>query len=376
MGNLLNIKENFDAAVYRPSGWREGYFTNSFDNQLRYGFAPAQGNAKKGTIVLTHGYGEFIELYYQAIQEYQKMGFDVWAMDFYGFGKSGRDDPKNPHRPSTKGLLRHVRDLDFFVQNIVQKVPNKPLVMSTNSMGGHIGLLYLQKHKDVFDAAIMSSPMLDVYRLGLPLFARPLIRMVFNFASAIGLRDTSVPENPAFLAKISGMGSSFKNNPNNSLREHFNNMMRIALPETKVERPTFGWIAQAFNTIVKSTTDEALSSVKVPILLGSAGLDTLVDNRMIAHAAQLMPRATLLEMPTAHHGLWFENDKNYNTWISTVRSFIHKISGKALHAEPSATPQRNNTPPSPENRGNTANLSQSPDQKPGQKPQCLNGVCI
>src|SRR5262249_47516518 len=149
------------------------YFINQFKNRLRYGYAPAHGTDKKGTVILTHGYGEFIELYYQAIQEYQHMGFDVWAMDFYGFGKSGRDDPKNPHRPSTKGLLRNARDLDFFVHHIVRRVSDKPLIMSTHSMGGHIGLLYLERHQGVFDTAIMSSLMFDIFRFGLPWYTRP-----------------------------------------------------------------------------------------------------------------------------------------------------------------------------------------------------------
>lgn len=319
------LKEHFDAAIYRPPGWREGFFTNQFRNQLRYGFAPGLGLEKKGTVVLTHGYGEFMELYYQAVQEYQKMGFDVWCMDFYGFGKSGRDDPKNPHRPSTKGMLRHVRDLDFFVKHIVKRVPGKPLIMSTHSMGGHIGLLYLEKHKDVFDAAVMSAPLFDVYRLGLPRFARPFIRLVFNVACAIGFKNRLVPATPSLWEKVTRVGHVLANTKDGGLREAFNEMIRNALPETRVDRPTFGWIAKAYSTIVKSTREGALRSVKIPILIGSAGIESLVDNDALDRAARLMPHATLVKLPNAHHSLWFENDQNYNLWLDNVRRFIHSV---------------------------------------------------
>jgi len=330
----INLKEHFDAAAYRPPGWREGYFSNQYHNQLRYGFAPAAGTEKKGTVVMTHGYGEFIELYYQAIQEYQKMGFDVWMMDFYGFGKSGRDDPKNPHRPSAKGMLRHVRDLDFFVNNVVERVPGKPLVMSGHSMGGHIGLLYLERHKSVFDAAIMSSPMFDIYRLGMPIIARPFIRMMFNIASKIGLRDKVVPASPALWSKLNGLGNIVADVPMNSLRETFNQMMRLTLPEARVDRPTFGWISATFNTVVRSMRSDALKKVDIPVLIGSAGIETLVDVSAHERAARLMPKATLVKLPTAHHGLWFEDDKNYGEWIGNVRQFLHKLTGESGSPNP------------------------------------------
>ena len=127
---------------------------------------------------------------------------------------------------------------------------------------------------------------------------------------------------------------------NHSIRETFKDMMRMAFPEAHVDRPTFGWVSKAFNTIVKSTTDDALRSVKIPILIGSAGIETLVDNGTLARAARLMPRATLINLPTAHHGLWFEDDKNYDLWIGNVRRFMHKLTGGAESADIPFAPQQ------------------------------------
>lgn len=322
----ISLKEQFDAAVYRPFGWWEDYFINQYRNRLRYGFAPAIGFNKKGTIVLTHGYGEFIELYYQAIQEYQHLGFDVWAMDFYGFGKSGRDDPKNPHRPSTKGMLRHVRDLDFFVKHIVKKVPDHPLIMSTHSMGGHIGLLYLERHPGIFDAAIMSAPMFDIFRFGLPWYTRPLVRFLFNVISLIGFRNKMVPATPATWERFARVGTALTDtSEEGGLRKAYNEMMRSALPETYIDRPTFGWVSKSFGTIIKSTRGRRLKAVRIPILLGTAGIESLVNNEETERAAKLMPHATLVKLPYAHHSIWFENNKNYDIWIGHVRRFLHKV---------------------------------------------------
>jgi lysophospholipase len=318
------LKEAFDSAPYLPAGWREGFFTNQFHHQLRYGFVPAMGPEKKGTIILTHGYGEFIELYFQVMQEYQAMGFDIWAMDFYGFGKSGRDDPRFPHRPSARGMLRHVKDLDFFIHHIIKPVSGKPIIMSTHSMGGHIGLLYLQRHRHIFAGAIMSSPMFDIFRFDMPLSMRPLFRLLFKVASIIGLRNVQVPATPMLWGKITRIGSKLVDSPN-GLRAAYNEMMRDAVPEAIVHRPTFGWVSTAYNTIVHSTTDRALRSVTIPVLIGCAGIENLVDISAEERAARLMPNATLVKLPTAHHSIWFENDENYAIWIDAVRKFIHNL---------------------------------------------------
>ncbi|MGZ9109039.1 MAG: alpha/beta fold hydrolase [Micavibrio sp.] len=326
MREPLNLTQTFNRIDYQPPGWRDGYFTNQYNHRLHYGFAPSAAAEKRGTVVLTHGYGEFIDLYYLAIKEYQKMGYDVWAMDFYGFGKSGRDDPANPHTPSTKGMLRHVNDLDFFARNVVERVPGKPMIMSTHSMGGHIGMMHLQRHPGVFDGAVMSAPLLDVYRLGLPSFFRPIVRTFFNIASALGLRDREVPASSALWNKINRASDTLKDSNNGGLREAFNIMMRGAVPDARVNRPTFGWVAKIFNTIARSNSDEALRSVKVPVLIGSAGYETLVDNGAHEKAAQLMGNTTLVKLPTAQHGLWFEGDKNYNLWLKNVQAFTGRLS--------------------------------------------------
>lgn len=325
MGQKFSLTQTFNRLDYQPSGWREDYFTNQYHHALRYGFAPATTAEKKGTVVLTHGYGEFIDLYYLAIKEYQKMGFDVWAMDFYGFGKSGRDDPGRPMNPSTKGMLRHVRDLDFFIKNVVQKNEGKPLLMNTHSMGGHIGLLYLQRHPGVFDGAVMSSPLFDIYRLGLPIICRPFIRAIFNVASAFGFKDRPVPETPALFNKINRVSGALMDTHHGGLREAFNQMMRLHTPDARVERPTFGWIAKAFNTIVRSTKTSELKKVTIPMLIGSAGVESLVDVSAHEKAARVMNDATLVKFPTASHGLWFSDDKNYDLWLKNVKAFVGRV---------------------------------------------------
>jgi len=323
----MTLKQTFNLAAHRPAGWHEGFFTNQYDHRLRYGHAPALGPDHKGTIILTHGYGEFIDQYYLTIRDYQAMGYDVWAMDHYGFGRSGRDNPDYPHRPSTKGLLRHVNDLHFLIEKVIHKDPAKPLILSTHSMGGHIGLLYLQRHPDIFDGAIFSSPMFDVFRFGLPRAFRPAIRGIFNVASHIGLKNVQVPATPAMWDKITRVSNALAldEEHHGGLRVAFKHLVQGSMPDIVIQRPTFGWISSAFKTIVHSMKPSHLRAVKTPLLIGSAGIESLVDTDAHHIVAQTAPHARHVTLPMAQHNLWFESDENHAQWLGHVRDFLATI---------------------------------------------------
>lgn len=328
-----DLKKIWKSVVSPPQGWQgDLYFYNRLNQKIRYGYAPANGD-KKGTIVLTHGYAEHIDLYYEAIKKYQDMGYEVWALDWQGHGMSERDDPDRPAKPSTRGMMRHVKDLDFFVNNLVktQHDPNTPLVMSTHSMGGHIGLLYMKKFPGVFDGAVLSAPMFDIHRLGLGRWSRPFIRTLFNVASMIGFRDVHVPTTESLLKPFGKTGQFLKRvfSRPSTLRGEFRELMKELTPDAHLERPTFGWVAETFNTVIPSMEEDFLASIKTPVLIGSADEEDLVDNDAHIRAAGIMPYATRVKIDNAGHGLWFEDEKSHDAWWTHITKFLENL--KALN---------------------------------------------
>ncbi len=325
----IDLKKAWEAAAKPPEGWQGNlFFYNKLGQKIRYGHAPAIGD-KKGTIVLTHGYGEHIDLYYETIKKYQKMGYEVWGMDWQGHGLSERDNPDDPLTPGTNGLLRQTQDLDFFVSNLVKTRhdPKTPLIMSTHSMGGHIGLLYLKKHPGVFDGAVMSAPMYDIYRLGMGHWARSSVKTLFNAASRIGLANTCVPTAEAISKSLGRLGRRFANifNRPASMRGELRELVRELTPDAKLARPTFGWVAAAYKTIDTSLEEDFLKSIKTPILIGSAENEDLVDNEAHERAARLMKNVKHVMIANAHHGLWFENDGPFTEWWKNIESFVSKL---------------------------------------------------
>lgn len=321
-----SLADDFAAAVLPPKGWTESRFENAHGTQLRYGHAPAADPVNsRGTIVMTHGYGEHIELYYHAIRFYQQRGFNVWMMEWQGHGKSETADPVCDdcgEKDQTRGMLTHRNDLEFFTKNVVQRDPAKPVIMSTNSMGGHIGLLALENDPDLFDGAIMSTPMFDIYRLGAPPVARPLFRLIFNALAATPWGDRPLPA----LDALGGAGNNITEPPTDDVnfRRQWNDTARRKYAEIQTERPSPAWVSSAYDTIVPSLKDSFLSAVKTPMLVGSAGRDNLVDNAAIMRVARHTD-TEVVALPSAEHSLWFEGNGNYESWTSHIDSFLDRI---------------------------------------------------
>jgi lysophospholipase len=349
MKNEKRFKEYFNRAAILPAGWQGNlYFKNGRGQTNRYGRAPALGK-KNGTIVLTNGYGESIDLYYETIKKFQKRGYEIWAMDWTGMGKSDRDNKKNPLIVKSDGISRHVDDLDHFVKNIVKYEEYKPLIISAHSLGGHVGLLYIQKHKDVFDGAILSAPMFDVYQLGLPKIFRPAIKMMFNIASSIGLKDIPVPGGEKLENEISKKTRNITELGNTSLtlREEWR---RIMGRDQEINRPTFGWIASAFKSCDKILDEEFIKSIKTPVLIGSAGFENLVNNKAHEYVARTMgSKARLVKMESAKHNLWHADQDNHVEWWKNVSKFLvenNKTANNDLFKGPK---ERNDNSPSIKN---------------------------
>ena len=330
--NPEDFKQHWDAAAIPPNKWRGSlYFTSDTGHKIRYGHAPAQGQTI-GSVVLTHGYGEHIDIYFETIKNYQKMGYEVFAMDWHGHGKSEHANKENHKRSSSQGMQRHADDLNSFIEDVVtpQRHPDsKSLIMSTNSMGGHAGLLYLKDHDDVFDAAIMSTPMFDITRMGLPKAITPVLRWAFNAASKIGLKNVPIPTGGSISKKLERFAQPPTDTKQTDLsglniRSYIADLVRAFHPKAQIGEPTVGWIASVYNSVHKAMQPDFLKSIKTPVLIGTAGKDDLVDNEALDKAVKYMPNAEQLFLPSATHVLWLEPDENHNRWWDAIDDFLER----------------------------------------------------
>lgn len=299
-----------------PAGFQWGAFTNGRGAQIRYG--SLQIDNPKGTIIITTGFRELVEKYFELAREMTALGFSVWLMDWRGQGGSERFLKDNPQRVHCEGYDDHIETLHQFTQKIIQKSFG-PLIMLTHSMGGHIGLRYMKEHPDVFDSAIMTSPMFDIR---IPFALKPAARALACFAKIFGFIEKYVPRGRDW----DDADGVFSGNNKTSDPERFAVLGDIFRenPALKMGSPTYGWAYSAFESIKILNREAYLKAVREPILMGISGDDALVDKAAAERACRLLPHCAQFDIREAKHEIWMEQDELRAPWMTRVAIFLER----------------------------------------------------
>jgi lysophospholipase len=116
----------------------------------------------QGTIVLLPGRSEPILKYAEVIADLKKQGYSVYALDHRGQGASGRMTA-DPELGYVEYFSDYVQDLGTLVSQVVRPKHPKKLFLLAHSMGGAVGAFYLESNPGVFEAAVLSSPMMELH---------------------------------------------------------------------------------------------------------------------------------------------------------------------------------------------------------------------
>lgn len=324
----------------QPAGFVFGTFNNAKGAAIRYGHLPADGTPK-ATVVLTPGFREPIEKYFEVCRDLHKQGYDVWMMDWRGQGGSDRYI-KGSQRAHHEGYDEQIDTLHTFTQTIVQKTGDAPLIFMGHSMGGHIGLRYLKEHEGVFDSAVLTAPMIDIQTNGLP---RPLARQMVKFAKAGKYLDRYIPGghdwDPSQIF--------FKNNNCSNDPERFAVQSELfKRDETlRIGDPTYGWVYQTFLSIEILNQESYLKSIKTPVLMQISGDDKVVVRSAQDRAVGLLPNCKRIDVAGAKHEILMEKDNLRTGFLDQVFDFITERTLARTNAPTPKKPslQKNPKPP-------------------------------
>ena len=106
----------------------------------------------EANMLIAHGVGEHSGRYAHVANYFNQKGVAVFALDHQGHGKS---QGKRGHVPEFQNFVEDMQQLCGLIH---QQYPNKPTFLYGHSMGGLIVFLYLLKHQEQVDAAIISAP--------------------------------------------------------------------------------------------------------------------------------------------------------------------------------------------------------------------------
>ncbi|RBP97805.1 lysophospholipase [Bifidobacterium aemilianum] len=223
-----------------------------------------------GTIVISHGFTEFAEKYSEMVWYFLLAGYSVCVLEHRGHGHSIHDI-KDPSLVWIDDWRRYVADLAKFSSTIGQQYADEsPLYLYAHSMGGGIGAALLEEHPDLFDKAVLSSPMIAP-DTGVPNW---LARVAAAAMCTIGQDKRMVPGHAPFCEDqdLSGYEGA------SAARVSWYHRQRLADTSYQTNAATFGWLREALRLSRAIMRPEACGRVETPSLLFQAGRDTWVRN--------------------------------------------------------------------------------------------------
>lgn len=330
---LQNREQNFQSFVTEQLEpfWSERVTESSFINkqQLTINYAYVLPEQAQQLVVVSpgrvEGYLKYKELVYDLVQ----MGYAVAVIDHQGQGLSSRR-LDNPHKGYVEDFNDYVVDLHQLVEQEIKPKFAGELYFLSHSMGGAIGLRYIQQYPNTFAKAIFSSPMWG-------LDSGPLPKSVAKgLVTSLTWANNLVSEqSPYFLGGQDYKAPSFEDNmlTNSKVRyQYFRNIYEQE-PKLKLGSITFNWLDQSVKALDLALAQ--LDKVKVPLMVMQSGNDRVIDNagqdlfcQKLAELGHPCFSGKPIVVADAEHELFIEQDHLRNQAMEKIASFYASDSAK------------------------------------------------
>jgi lysophospholipase len=284
-----------------PEGALAGTIETPDGAKLRFArwAAPA---ACRGTVCVFTGRGEYIEKYFETVQDLRQRGYAVAVIDWRGQGHSSRR-LRNPRKGHVQNFSEYEIDVAAFVKQVVLPDCPPPYFAMAHSMGGAVMLRVAHAGIEMFERFVLCAPMIDLPgpRASLPM--RRVIRML----RAARMGERFIPGGNIDLIKSTGFpGNPLTSDPRRYAR---NAAILEADPTLGIASPTVAWLDAAFAAMAEFRSSEFAERIRQPVLMLAAGDDTVVSTSAIAGFARLLPAGSHRVIAGAKHEMLQEDDR-------------------------------------------------------------------
>ncbi|HEY7764279.1 MAG TPA: alpha/beta hydrolase [Aestuariivirgaceae bacterium] len=307
-----------------PDGTECGFFTASDGRRLRYALL-REGQGFKGTVCLLHGRGDFIERYFETMDDLRQRGFAVATFDWRGQGGSQRGS-RNPWKNHVRRFSDYEDDLQSFIAKILMPDCPPPYYALAHSMGGCILVLALRRHA-WFNKAVLTAPMFDIRTAPWP---RWLARILIPLFCMTGLGRLFVPGE---RRRPMGLKDFPANNLTSDLGRYTRDVHTVEIaPELGVGAPTLRWVKAAFKAMEEIMSPPRNSFVRVPVLIVAADKELVTSNEACHALAAREPSVVTVVVDYSRHEILMERDEVREQFWAAFEAFIE---GKDPTREPS-----------------------------------------
>lgn len=270
----------------------------------------------KASIVISHGYTESLEKYYEIIYYFLKSGYSVYGLEHRGHGRSGHIGKIDSTQINIENFEEYVSDFKQFLDEEVKTdIGNEKLFLFAHSMGGAIGVDFLEQYPEYFDCVVLSAPMLQVNTGKIPEWIAKLIaylKVVFSFGDEYILGGSAYNPDYNFEAAAT------------ACEERYNYYYNIVNDNEEIQRGdgSYKWLKSALDVTKKITSKEEASKVKVPVLLFKAGKDNYVKENGLNMFSQYAEDCKMIFFSEAKHEMYKEEDSILQPYMKRIFEFF------------------------------------------------------
>ncbi|MBQ8162132.1 MAG: alpha/beta hydrolase [Clostridia bacterium] len=255
----------------------------------------------RGTVVMVHGFTECALKFSDMVYGFLQNRLNVVIYDQRGHGYSWRH-PDLPGKDHTwVGRFQdYVDDLEAITDTFLPSLP-RPCFLFGHSMGGAVSALFLESHPDVFDRAILSSPMIAPHTGGIPVWVS---KVICRAGILFGKEKQRI-----FVSQPYHGPEDFDTSCATS-RERFDWYDRIKQDTRDYQNscPTYRWTLESLNVTRAILKEGAVEKLDLPVLVFQADQDTSVQAAPQKAFADRLKHGTFCHVDNARHEIYRSTD--------------------------------------------------------------------
>lgn len=270
----------------------------------------------KATIVISHGFSEFIEKYNEVIYYFLKGGYSVVIPEHRGHGYSGRKTG-NLEKVHLMDFQEYINDFHFFMETIVNPMPGKKILFG-HSMGGGIAVAYIEQYPKDFAGVILSSPMIEIKTGRYP---QTMAKAVADINKLTGRGETFAVGERGFDSTPNYEKSSCVS------RKRYEYFLEKRKSDKHYQTwgASYAWVSAAIKGCAKFRKKSEREKIRIPLLIIMAEKDNLVETDAIKNFAGGLKRSKFLVVKEAKHEVFNADEEARRLFYCETFLFINQL---------------------------------------------------
>ncbi len=266
----------------------------------------------KGTIVLSHGYAEYMEKYAETVSDFLNLGYRVAMVEWRSHGCSGGRSDIHREVLHFKDFDKNISDLNIVMRDFVMQRFPPPYFGVSHSMGGQINIRTAVLHQGLFNSLALSAPMIGLREHPLQI---SLLKAVTSINELFGLGHR--PLESAATDRATGR-SSYNRVTMDDSRFERNERIVDRHPHVNIAFKSHSWSVGAVNAMQKTLKKSFLSRLDIPVFIGIAEDERLVANTATYKAIALSDYIEGKLYPNTRHELFMETDASRQAFLEDI----------------------------------------------------------